>query len=197
MEYVNAGRTATVVGWLRALGSASHPRDPATAVTASWMAALSGDEAALAAHLEVLEEFRDYGPLPDGSRSVESAIALIQGLFGFGGPVEMSAAAQRAVELETDVGSPFHAIAHVSLGHAAYVAGDLERAGNFLAKATHNEAAQTDHPGVECRRPLTGGGRAGHRDRVRSSSQISRWTWWRREVCTRCRRHRWRSRPGR
>ena len=106
------------------------------------MAALSGDEAALAAHLGVLEEFRDYGPLPDGTRSVESAIALIQGLFGFGGPVEMSAAAQRAVELETDVGSPFHAIAHVSLGHAAYVAGDLERAGNFLAKATPNEAAQ-------------------------------------------------------
>jgi LuxR family maltose regulon positive regulatory protein len=143
MEYVNAGRTATVVGWLRALGSRSRPSDPATAVTAAWMAALSGDEAALAAHLEVLEEFQDYGPLPDGSRSVESAIALIQGLFGFGGPVEMSAGAQRAVELETDVGSPFHAIAHVSLGHAAYVAGDLARAGNFLDKATHNESAQT------------------------------------------------------
>ena len=142
MQYANAGRTATVVGWLRALGSPSHPRDPATAVTASWMAALSGDEAALTAHLGVLEEFRDDGPLPDGTRSVESAIALIQGLFGFGGPVEMSAAAQRAVELETDVGSPFHAIAHVSLGHAAYVAGDLERAGHFLGKATPNEAAQ-------------------------------------------------------
>ena len=103
MQYVNAGRTATVVGWLRALGSPSHPADPAAAVTAAWMAALSGDEAALAAHLGVLEEFRDYGPLPDGTRSVESAIAMIQGLFGFGGPVEMSAAAQRAVELETDV----------------------------------------------------------------------------------------------
>jgi LuxR family maltose regulon positive regulatory protein len=142
MEYVNAGRTATVVGWLRSLGSPTQPRDPATAVTAAWMAALSGDEAALSAHLRVLEDFEDHGPLPDGSRSVESVIALIQGLFGFGGPVEMSAAAQRAVELETDVGSPFHAIAHVSLGHAAYVAGDLERAGNFLAKATDNEAAQ-------------------------------------------------------
>ena len=143
MEFVNAGRTATVVGWLRALGSPSHPGDPATAVTAAWMAALSGDEAALAAHLGVLEEFQDYGPLPDGSRSVASAIAMVQGLFGFGGPIEMSAAAQRAVELETDVGSPFHAIAHLSLGHAAYVAGDLERAGNFLSKATPNEAAQT------------------------------------------------------
>jgi len=142
MQLVHAGRTATVVGWLRALGSPSYPQDPATAVTASWIAALSGEEAALAAHLAVLEEFHDYGPLPDGTRSVESAIALIQGLFGFGGPVEMSAAAQRAVELETDVGSPFHAIAHLSLGHAAYVAGDLERAGDLLAEATHNEVAQ-------------------------------------------------------
>ena len=142
MKYVNAGRAATVVGWLRDLGSPSHTDDPAAAVTAAWMAALTGDQAALAAHLGVLHEFRDYGPLPDGTRSVESAIAMIQGLFGFGGPVEMAAGAQRAVELETDGRSPFYAIANLSLGHAAYVAGDLERAGSLLAKATHNDSAQ-------------------------------------------------------
>jgi len=142
MSYVNAGRTATVVGWLRALDSPLRPSDPATVVTAAWMAALAGDEAALAAHLEVLEQLRDHGPLPDGTSSVESAIAMIQGLFGFGGPVEMAAAAQRAVELETDARSPFHAIANTSLGHVAYIAGDLERAGSLLAKATRSDSAQ-------------------------------------------------------
>ena len=142
MKYVAAGRTATVVGWLRELGSTSHPSDPAATVTAAWVAAMSGDEAALVAHLGALHEFRDYGPLPDGSRSVESAVAMIQGLFGFGGPVEMAAAAQRAVELETDGRSPFYAIANMSRGHVAYVQGDLERASNLLAKATHNDSAQ-------------------------------------------------------
>ena len=62
---------------------------------------------------------------------VESAVALIGGLFGFGGPVEMLAGAQRAVELETDGRSPYYAIAHVSLGHAHYVAGDLDLAETF------------------------------------------------------------------
>jgi LuxR family maltose regulon positive regulatory protein len=67
---------------------------------------------------------------------------MIQGLFGFGGPVEMAAAAQRAVEIETDARSPFHAVANTSLGHAAYIAGDLDRAASLLATATRNDSAQ-------------------------------------------------------
>jgi LuxR family maltose regulon positive regulatory protein len=142
MGYVAAGRTATVAGWLRELGPSTHASDPAAGVTAAWVAAMSGDEAALAAHLAALQELRDYGPLPDGSRSVESAIAMIEGLFGFGGPVAMAAGAQRAVELETDHRTPFYVIGQMSLGHVAYVEGDLERAGELLAEATHNDAAQ-------------------------------------------------------
>ena len=119
MTYVTAGRTATVRGWLRELGQTTHAKDPAAGVTAAWVAAMSGDEAALGAHLAALDEFRANGPLPDGSRSVEAAIAMIQGLFGFGGPLEMAAGTHRAVELETDGRSPFHAIALMSLGHVA------------------------------------------------------------------------------
>jgi LuxR family maltose regulon positive regulatory protein len=68
-------------------------------------------------------------------------VSLIHGLFGYGGPVEMRAAATRAVELETDGLSPFFAIAHVSLGHAAYVAGELNLATETLAKGVLSEAA--------------------------------------------------------
>ena len=57
------------------------------------MAALFGDEAGLAGHVQSLEGWADHGPLPDGSRSVESALALIRGLFGYGGPIDMRAAA--------------------------------------------------------------------------------------------------------
>ena len=67
---------------------------------------------------------------------------MIEGLFGFGGPIEMAVGARRAVELETDGRSPFYAIATVGLGHVAYVEGDLDRAGSLLARAMHNDAAQ-------------------------------------------------------
>jgi LuxR family maltose regulon positive regulatory protein len=67
---------------------------------------------------------------------------MIEGLFGFGGPIEMAIGARRAVELETDGRSPFYAIALMSLGHVAYVEGDLDRAGSLLARAMHNDAAQ-------------------------------------------------------
>jgi LuxR family maltose regulon positive regulatory protein len=141
LTYVDAGRAMTVRGWLDALGPPSITADPASGVVEAWMAALFGDETSLADHLQALSELQDYGPLPDGSRSVESAIAMIQGLFGYGGPVEMLAGAQRAVEIETDGHSPFYAIANLSRGHLAYVAGDLDLAASLLEKASFNDAA--------------------------------------------------------
>ena len=128
LQYVDAGRAATVLGWLETLGSPTSTTEPAALVTAAWMAAIGGNETGLAAHLAALKEFQDFGPLPDGTRSVESAVAMIQGLFGFGGPAEMMAGALRAVELETDSHSPYYAIAQLCLGQAYYIQGDLERA---------------------------------------------------------------------
>ena len=127
LQYVDAGRAATVVGWLESLGAPSTTTGPGADVTAAWMSALVGDETALAGHLAALHEFRAYGPLSDGAHSVESAVAMIQALFGYGGPVEMMAAAQRAVELETNSHSPFYAIAQATLGHAAYIRGSWTR----------------------------------------------------------------------
>lgn len=141
LTYVGAGRTATVRGWLDALGESSIAADPAARVTAAWMACLSGDADELAEHLTALQEFKDWGPLPDGSRSVESAIGMIQGIFGYDGPVEMAAGAQRAIELETDGRLPFYSIAHMARGHAAYVAGDLALAADLLTKAANTEVA--------------------------------------------------------
>lgn len=141
LSYVDTDRVATVAGWLEAIESRSVADDPAAAVTAAWMAALSGQEEKLNKLLTELEEFRDVGPLPDGARSVESAIAMIRAQFGYGGPVDMAAAAQRAVELETDTSSPYYGLAQAALGHSAYVQGDLELASSVLAKAYSNAAA--------------------------------------------------------
>jgi LuxR family maltose regulon positive regulatory protein len=141
LDYVGAGRAATVIGWLDALGPSAIENDPTARVTAGWMAAMSGDEEALRDHLTALEEIEDVGPLPDGAGSVESAVAMIRGVFGYGGPIDMTRGAQRAIELETDGRSPYYSMAHMSRGHAAYVAGDLDLAVSNLAKASHNAAA--------------------------------------------------------
>ena len=128
LHYVDAGRAATVVGWLESLGPAAIASGPAARVAAAWMTAFVGNESEMVDHLAALEPFLDYGPLPDGSRCVESAVAMIGGIFGYGGPTAMLAASERAVELETDRRSPFYAIAHAALGNSAYIQGDLDRA---------------------------------------------------------------------
>ena len=128
LHYVDAGRAATVVGWLESLGPAAIASGPAARVAAAWMTAFVGNESEMVDHLAALEPFLDYGPLPDGSRCVESAVAMIGGIFGYGGPTAMLAASERAVELETDRRSPFYAVAHAALGHSAYIQGDLDRA---------------------------------------------------------------------
>jgi LuxR family maltose regulon positive regulatory protein len=55
----------------------------------------------------------------------------------------MLASGQRAVELETDGSTPWFAAAHFSLGHALYVAGDLEAAATVLPKAAYSTAGAT------------------------------------------------------
>ena len=141
LRYVDAGRIATVLGWIESVGQLTHGAEPSVGVTAAWMAALTGDQAALTARMADLEPFWTVGPLPDGSRSVESATAMITGLFGYGGPAEMMTAAQRAVALETDQDSPFYSVAQAGLGHAAYVAGELDHAAAPLENVRRNQHA--------------------------------------------------------
>ena len=141
LQFIDAGRIATVLGWSEAIGASDDPVEPAASVTSAWLAALIGDESSLAARMSALDAYRDIGPLPDGSRSVESAMVMIDSLFGYGGPQRMLQGAQRATALEVDRHSPFYSLAQVTLGHAYYVAGDLDRALPPLANARHNDQA--------------------------------------------------------
>ncbi len=101
---MDAGRAATVDGWLRALRAPELEADPAALVTAAWMALVRGDEASLNGLLVALADVADAGPLPDGTRSVEAAVALIQGMGGYGGP--LSDGQRRAAGHQTRDQSP-------------------------------------------------------------------------------------------
>jgi LuxR family maltose regulon positive regulatory protein len=141
IRYFDAGLGTTVHGWLRALEATAANDSMSTAVTAAWMAALSGDQEEMNRRLAQLSQLPQNVQLPDGTKSVESAEVLIRGLFGFGGPLDMLASAQRAAELETDGKTPWCATANTALGHANYVVGDLNTALAVLPKAAYSETA--------------------------------------------------------
>lgn len=155
LRFVDAGQLPTVQGWLDVLGPVDDtppgdtagytpdhtPARVAAHVTAAWMAGVAGDETDMARHLHALEGADGYGPLPDGTRSVASAKALMRAWFGFGGPLNMLAAARAATGLETDGRSAQFAIAQAALGHAHYVQGRLEQAILPLRAATRADGA--------------------------------------------------------
>jgi LuxR family transcriptional regulator, maltose regulon positive regulatory protein len=138
MTFFDAGRSATVSAWMRALRGTPADADASATVAGAWIAALTGDRAELRRREAALAAMTGQDPLPDGTRSVLSALTLIRGLFGFAGPDRMLVDARQAIELEPDPSTPWHATASAALGHAAFVTGDVP-----LARAKLGEAARS------------------------------------------------------
>ncbi len=126
--YVASGQVATVRGWLSLLGDDIVGTDPVAVHCAAWVAALSGDQAALRRWLPIVEASDFQGMLPDGIRSLQSSAALLRGTFGFEGIGPMRAAAARAAALEADPASPWHALAQAAYATGLYWSGDLDAA---------------------------------------------------------------------
>jgi LuxR family maltose regulon positive regulatory protein len=139
LRFMDAGQGATVQAWLEEVGLGDG--GPPAHVTAAWLAGLAGDERTMAGHLHALAGLEDYGPLPDGSCSIESATVQMRALFGFDGPVDMMAAARRAAELETNGRSAQYVIAQATLGHAYYLQGELDQAVPHLQAAIRGDGA--------------------------------------------------------
>ena len=139
--YVDKGRTATVCGWMRALGDDRIAGYPLAAHCAAWAAALSGDQKAVRRWLPVVEAGRYDGPLPDGMRSLESSAALLRASFGFDGLPVMLDAARTAASIEKDPASPYYALARSALGFCRFLNGDLQAAARSLEEAVNSEAS--------------------------------------------------------
>jgi len=137
---VASGRTATVRGWVRRLGDRAIGADPVAAHCAAWSAAASGDRESVRRWLPVMRASTREGPLPDGMRSVESSVALLEGWCGFDGLEPMSESAERAAKLEDDPSSPWYALARTALGYGRYLSGDPAGAEKPLLEAVASEA---------------------------------------------------------
>ena len=75
------------------------------------------------------------GPLPDGTASVESGVAILRATFAYGGIRYALEAARRAAELEPGEGSPWAALVRFALGSCLYLSGDASLARKPLEEA--------------------------------------------------------------
>jgi LuxR family transcriptional regulator, maltose regulon positive regulatory protein len=126
--YVEAGQIADVQSWLDALGSERLASDPVLALTAAWIAGLSGRSAEGVRWLELAEVGSFDGVLPDGTGSLESGIAMARATFAFRGVADALVAARRAVETEADTNGEWRAVSLTMFGYYLYLSGRADEA---------------------------------------------------------------------
>jgi LuxR family transcriptional regulator, maltose regulon positive regulatory protein len=126
-EFAAAGRVRTVRGWLDALGDDGLTSYPPLATSAAWIFAVEGDPLRAQGCLHAAERSSFDGPLPDGSRSLDSAITVLRAVMGALGVERMLLDATAAVDLEPP-GSTWHPAARAALGVAYALTGDPEQA---------------------------------------------------------------------
>jgi LuxR family maltose regulon positive regulatory protein len=130
----SVGLIATVQRWLSALNDGALDSYPPLAVNAAWIWAVSGEPAKAYRCLRAAEHGRFDGIPPDGSTSMESAIARIRAVLAPYGAEQMRADAHRAVDLEPPAG-PWHVLSTTVLGVAEMLNGATEAARTALERA--------------------------------------------------------------
>ena len=140
-EYIAAGRLGTVRSWLQSLDEETLVACPPAAVTAGWVWALSGDPVRAQSCLRAAREGTFDGPLPDGSASIESAVALLSAMLGSLGVDRMLDDAWTAVRLELR-GKPWRPLALTALGIAHVLTGQPQLAVRELIRAEQTKQGQ-------------------------------------------------------
>ena len=135
LGYVVAVWPATVQRWLDSLSEELTTRDAALALVRAWIYALSGQREESEVFLHIIEGIQYQGPLPDGTASVESGVAIIRSAFGYDGVQAAVEAAQRAAELESKQLSPRTALMRFALGFSLYCSGETSQAHQPLEEA--------------------------------------------------------------
>ena len=125
-DFIGAGRIAVVRGWIEGLGPEAVLAHPATAMTAAWVWALSGETERAEQLLLTAQQAAPAGPAQDGS-SLAADICLLRAAMGRQGVDRMLADAQRAVALEPPDG-PGYALAVTVLGIAYLLTGSTNEA---------------------------------------------------------------------
>ena len=133
--YVSAGQTATVQRWLESLPEEMITHNAALALVKAWICALGGQREETARFLALAENLPYEGPLPDGTASVESGMAILRAVFGYDGVQSTVEAVRLATELEPGESSPWAALVRFALGSSLFLSGDSSLARRPLEEA--------------------------------------------------------------
>ena len=182
---LQSGRAATVVRWLDALAPDVVTSDPRLCLARAWLALDSGEPAAAARWADATAAADDGRALPDGGATAASGVAMLRATLAYreGDLSAAEALGAQAVQLESEPGSPWRAVALATLGAARHfrgapsdeVAGLLEQAVAMARSGANSMAvlrAQGRSPPrlrrgrSRRRRPVGGGGRPAARPAV-------------------------------
>jgi LuxR family maltose regulon positive regulatory protein len=101
----------------------------------AWTCALGGRREESTRFARLAGSIPYEGPLPDGTTSVESGVAILRATFGYGGVENLFEAARRAAEMESGESSPWAALVRFALGSGLYLSGDTAQARKPLEEA--------------------------------------------------------------
>ena len=131
---VQQGHLGTVRGWLAGFEDAQIEGHAPLAVAAAWVSGLVGERERAAHFTEAARRGSWDGPMPDGTASLDSALAIMSSAFGVDGVSRMESVAQRAADLEP-AASVHRAVALELLGVARALRGDFVDARAVLHEA--------------------------------------------------------------
>ncbi len=133
VDYVNAGRTSSVLDWLVRFPDAVLDADARLLLVRAWVSALRGSEHDMRRALARVRELGglEKGPLPDGFASLESSVSVLSAAFAWGDVAAILDAGARSVELEGPA-SPWRPVVTWSLGWGHYCRGELDLAERWM-----------------------------------------------------------------
>jgi LuxR family transcriptional regulator, maltose regulon positive regulatory protein len=133
--YVNAGRLATLTGWLEAFPRDVVHADARLCIVEAWMLVHVGSFEEARRALAAAREAGYEGELPDGSGTVEESVTLARATWTWSDVGAMLAAARAACETETRRKSGWQPLAELNLGWALVLTGETDEAVSPLEHA--------------------------------------------------------------
>jgi LuxR family maltose regulon positive regulatory protein len=136
------GQIETVRSWLAGFNDPQLEGHAPLAVATAWIAALTGEPERAVRFAEAARRGSWDGPMPDGTASLESALAIMSSAFGLDSVTRMRSVAQRAVDLEP-APNRHRAIALQLLGIAQTLEGEFANARQALEEAVRLAGEET------------------------------------------------------
>jgi LuxR family maltose regulon positive regulatory protein len=133
--YINAGRLATLAGWLEAFPRDFVRADARLCIVESWMLVHVGSFEEASEALAAARAAGYEGELPDGSGTVEESVTLARATWPWSDVGAMLAAARAAYETERRRKSEWQPLAELNLGWALLLTGETDEAVSPLEHA--------------------------------------------------------------